>query len=643
MFRSIQLVVVALLSVALEPLAPPARAYTPGSGTIYSANFNGVLDADWEQGNGLGQPSPWTQVLDGADKVLYADGFGPFPFSPTKHWARHFLHPVNATTFSIALEYRAELGSTYAFDLEIQQRAPALLKYRLRVDASGALSLWRTENGAYLQKVSTGAGLIPVNQKRWIRFAIEADASGHPRVRARVWSGGATAEPSNWTLEFLDDLDTLARVHRFELTADGPKGIETWIDDLDAFGDGSSGVVSSVTTIHLMELSHLDIGFTEPPDQIEAFAKTHLDQVLDNLDADLGYRWTIESGWWLDRWWDQSTDPERQRMADHLLEGRLKLAAGYANLHTTTAGQEELTRNVYFSSRMARRYGFPLRTWITDDVPGTSFAVPEILARAGIDYFVGGMNTPFGGRLKVPDHSKRPFWWVGPDGSRVLAWFTFDAYAEAFDYGFSFFDTLGDLYAKLGKKLPEQEEVGYPYAQLLLMRGFDNHYQGFHVRDLVNQWNATYSTPRFVLSTAEEFLDLIRANYGDASFPAYSGDYGAAWSSSHANAQHTETWVRQAHREGRAAEALLAAGSGLDGRPVPTSQVDFMYRRMLEVDEHSGAGGWPGYFTQEEMDRNNRIHLGYAVDARDTASSLLLEDHQDFGVGLPAMNQDRLS
>ncbi len=626
MSRRLPPALAALAWLAGALLARPAPAYTPGSGTLYSDNFDAAqLDPDWEQGNGITGPSPWTRILDGADRSFYADGMGPFFNSPTRHWARHFVHPVPATTFSIALEYRAELGSGYAFDLEVEQRSPIPRKYRLRVDPSGAVSLWRTEDGAYVLRASTGTSVIPANQKRWMRLAIEADTSGHPRVRARVWSGGAASEPATWTVEFLDELDTIARVHRFELTADGPKGVETWLDDLDAFGDRGQGVVSSITTIHIMELSHLDIGFTEPPDEIELFAKTHLDQVLDNLDADPSYRWTIESGWWLDRWWERSTEAERQRMADHLVGGRLRLAAGYANLHTTTAGHEELARAVYFSSRMARRYGFSLRTWITDDVPGTSFAVPEILARAGLDYFVGGMNTTFGGRLEVPDHSQRPFWWVGPDGSRVLAWFTFDAYAEAFDYGFSFFDNLGDLYTKLGKKLPEQEEAGYPYPELLLMRGFDNHYGGFKVRDLVAQWNAAYSTPRFVLSTAEEFLDLLRERYGDESFPSYSGNYGAAWSASHAGAQHTETWVRQSHRQGRAAEALLAAGSAVDGQPVPASRVDFMYRRQLEVDEHSGAGGWPEYFTPEEMDRNNRIHMGYAEDARDTAAALLAE------------------
>lgn len=602
----------------------PALAYTPGTGSLFTESFNATLDADWEQQNGfLGNPAPWTQVVDGADKSFYADGIGPGGNNQTRHWARHYVQPTPATAFSMAFEHRAELGAGYLFDLEVEQRAPVTRRYRMRIDGNGAVSLWRTTAGVFAQVAATGSGTIPVNQKRWIRFAIEPDGSGHPRVRVRVWGTSAASEPATWNLDLLDANDTLARVHRFELVADGPRGIETWVDDLDVWGDGSEGCASSVKTIWLMELSHLDIGFTDPPDVVAAFQKSHLDQVLDNLDADPDYRWTIEEGWDLDRWWEVSTEPERQRMVTALQGGRLVLTAGYASLHTTTAGHEELTRNLYWSSRFAREHGVPLRTWITDDVPGSTFALPELLERSGVEFFVGGMNTPFGGKVTHPGHGDRPFWWAGPDGSKVLAWTTFDAYAEAFDYGFSFFDNLSVMYKKMGKKLPEQEEAGYPWPDLLLMRAFDNHYQGLFARDLVDQWNATYANPKFRLATAEEFFDHMLATHGPGAFPTFPGDYGAAWSGSHANAPHTERMVRESHRDARAAEALIAAGSTIDGGAVPRDSIDHAYRMMLQVDEHSGAGGWPGYFTPAEMDANNVQHLGYAQDAKATADALV--------------------
>jgi hypothetical protein len=617
--------------------ATAGLAYTPGSGGLYSDDFEGALDPDWEQGNGWGaNPSPWTQEPDGGDTSFYADGNGPVFPSNTRHWARHFVHPVTAESFSIAFEYRTERGAGYHFYVDLQQRAETLRKLRLKIDENGALTLWRTESGALTQVASTMDNMIPKNKQRWIRFAIEPDGSGHPRVRVRVWNGGATAEPSTWDIDFVDDLDTLERVHRFELEADGPPGIETFIDDLDAWGDQGNGVASSVVEIWVAELSHLDIGFTEPPDDIEAFAKTHLDSVLNNLAADPDYRWFIESGWWLDRWWERSTPAQQQNMINWLGTDRLSLSASYGMMHTTTMGHEEFTRNVYYSSRMARQHGFPLRTFITDDVPGSSYALPEVLARSGIDYFVGGMNTGFGGAVSEPDHGDRPFWWVGPDGSKVLAWHTFNSYAEGFQYGFSFFDNLAAMYTKLGAKLPEQEEAGYDYPELMLLRGFDNHYQGFHVRNLIDQWNATYQTPQFRMATPEEFLDMMRARYGDAAFPSYSGDYGAAWARSKSHTPHTQRLVRQSHRDGRAAEALLAAGASVDGQPLPRSDIDFMYRKMLESDEHTGAGGWPGYFTPEEMNRNNLIHLGYAQDAHDTAKTLLAEGINRAGAEISA-------
>ena len=67
----------------------PASAYTIGSGTLLSEGFNNQLGPDWEMQNGVPpNPSPWKQVLDGADRALYSDGYGPYPSSPTEHrWA----------------------------------------------------------------------------------------------------------------------------------------------------------------------------------------------------------------------------------------------------------------------------------------------------------------------------------------------------------------------------------------------------------------------------------------------------------------------------------------------------------------------------------------------------------------------------
>ena len=98
--------------------------------------------------------------------------------------ARELRRPIDllfvapATPFAIS---RRAFGHRrdFAFPpLRPLPRATSLLAShnRLRVDSAGAISLWRIENGAYVQKAATGTAVIPLNQKRRIRLAIQPGA-----------------------------------------------------------------------------------------------------------------------------------------------------------------------------------------------------------------------------------------------------------------------------------------------------------------------------------------------------------------------------------------------------------------------------------------------------------------------------------
>ena len=60
------------------------------------------------------------------------------------------------------------------------------------------------------------------------------------------------------------------------------------------------------------------------------------------------------------------------------------------------------------------------------DVPSHSWSYASVLAAAGIKYFVAAGNND--GRSSNPLltrlNTRSPFWWQGPDGSRVLMWYT---------------------------------------------------------------------------------------------------------------------------------------------------------------------------------------------------------------------------
>jgi len=84
--------------------------------------------------------------------------------------------------------------------------------------------------------------------------------------------------------------------------------------------------------------------------------------------------------------------------------------------HTESVELEDIVRGMEFSSKLARKYGQPLpRDAKMTDVPSHCWALPTILANAGIEFLHMGCNGA-STRPKTPTL----FWWEGPDGSGVM-------------------------------------------------------------------------------------------------------------------------------------------------------------------------------------------------------------------------------
>lgn len=611
----------ALLAACLALAPATATAYAPGSGTLFTDGFQDGNDDGWQA---IGIQSRWTVADRGGSRVYLADT-APDLFRALPESARRPSIAVPVGSVDLCLQLRPAGGTGYEFRADLRPPRDEHDFIRLLVAADGRAEVQLVTSSGPRTIAATAPGLVAMGAPSWMRLQVRPGAGASTDVSFRAWTGGAAAEPAaGWDATgSTPGSETMPSLQRLEIAASQPAG-ETWIDQLDVFGDTSAGVLSGIDTVWIVEASHLDIGFTAPPDEIETFAKTHLDQVLGHLRTTPDYRWNLENSWWLLRWMERSSPAEIQEMFDFARAGRVSLAAGYVNLHSTVTSREELIRSLTYSRSIARAEGIPVRTYIHDDVPGATWAMPEILAQSGVEHFVGGMNCFIGGAVRRPSHADRPFWWQGPDGSRVLSWVTFDSYAEGLGlYGMSFFHRLADLHQGLGAGLAEQERLGYPHRNLMVMRVFDNHYQGLHVRNLVEQWNARYASPRLRLASADEFFDAVRAEIAASGWtiPTFTGDFGSAWTSVIPGTAHTQREASDARRDLEAAETFAAAAWAL-GDPHPTGAIDLAWRRILDVDEHSGGGApWPGYMTPEETDRQSLLHQGYAAEARSNAAS----------------------
>jgi alpha-mannosidase len=172
---------------------------------------------------------------------------------------------------------------------------------------------------------------------------------------------------------------------------------------------------------------HLDIGYTHTvPEVINKYRTHDMDQLLAMFDQTKGlpeperFRWMLPA-WALDVVLDGNQTPERRaKLEQAVKDGRLLWHALPFTFETEAADLEELVRDLSYGSRLARRFNVPLPIEAKQtDMPEQAWAMPTLLAHAGIKYLHIGANSgskPHSETAKIPTLC----WWEGPDGSRVL-------------------------------------------------------------------------------------------------------------------------------------------------------------------------------------------------------------------------------
>ncbi len=184
---------------------------------------------------------------------------------------------------------------------------------------------------------------------------------------------------------------------------------------------------SSVKQVIVVFKTHFDIGYTDLVTNVLARYRTSfLDGALKLIDdsrqlpPERQFVWTIP-GWPLRQMlWPGQTPERREKVLHALKEGRLAIHALPFTLQTESLELEDLVRGLRFSADLARENGLPLpRAAKMTDVPEHCWVVPTVLKHAGIDFLHLGCN---GG--SKPAQVPPLFWWEGPDGSRLLTFYS---------------------------------------------------------------------------------------------------------------------------------------------------------------------------------------------------------------------------
>ncbi|MFH8469196.1 glycoside hydrolase family 38 C-terminal domain-containing protein [Streptomyces sp. NPDC017991] len=489
-----------------------------------------------------------------------------------------------------------------------------------------------------------------------------AAGSGAPRVtRVRVTTGGGTPVRS----ELLSGPGTDLRVLVPEVDAPTPLRIElpdlaagTWLD--------FEARPQRHWTLHLVQHSHLDIGYTDPQGRVMAESRAYLDSLLelcrdtDDWPEPARFRWAVEGFHSFQDW--SANRPARQveNFLDRVREGRVELTAMPFNLHTETCSTDELHELLRPVTELRDRHGIDITTAMQTDVPGQVVGLPDVLADNGIRYLSVAHN--WAGRA-VPhlvggEHLPRLFRWQAPSGNSVLVWRTDTphglAYMEGSILGFDeSYDSVDDLlpaylaalarfpYPHEGRGIPgfpildrtSAATAGvdtYPWDILhlrVLGKFADNGPPRRIISDTVRRWNEQWAYPQLRASRNEDFFADAEQRVGDR-LETYRGDWSDWW----VDGVGAGAVPLAATRRGQAAlaEAQTVAGYahllGVPGSTAVTAKAPAVYRAASLFNEHTWGAGDPwthGDHGHGSGERQWHWKYSQAMRAHDDAETLL--------------------
>jgi len=226
-------------------------------------------------------------------------------------------------------------------------------------------------------------------------------------------------------------------------------------------------------------------------------------------------------------------------------EGRWEVTGGtWVEGDMNMASGEAIARQILYAKRYFRdKFGVDVRIAWEPDTFGHAWTIPQILKKAGIDYYYFcrcGKGIPM-------------FWWEAPDGSRVLAY-------NVDGYGGGINDSIGNL--------PLEFSRTYGVADSMQVYGVGDHGGGPTRTDVESalELQRRLVFPRVKFSTAQAFFD--RALSQTTKFPVVRDELNFTFEGCYTTHADIKRWNRTSENLLPAAEAFSALAAAY-GRAYP--------------------------------------------------------------------------
>jgi hypothetical protein len=340
-------------------------------------------------------------------------------------------------------------------------------------------------------------------------------------------------------------------------------------------------------TVYIIPHIHVDVGYSDYQAKVAAIQSRTIDEAMDMTARHPEFRFSLDGEWDLQQFLETRSVAQQQRAIRAIQDHQLFVPAQYANLLTGIPTAETLIRSLYPSANFSRIHNTPFDYANITDVPSYSWSYASVLASAGLRYLAAASNNYrapvlLQGRL----HENSPMWWTGPDGKRVLLWYSRHYHQMRSLFG------LPPLVSAGRETLPIYLQMygnaGYR-ANAVIVYGtqVENTDLFPQQAELAQKWNSLYVYPRLQYAGFHEALQDVEKQFGDR-IPTIRGDGGPYWedgAGSDASYLAMERWTEG---RGQTAEKLATLASYVNPLiKTDNSELGRMWTNMALMDEHT--------------------------------------------------------
>jgi alpha-mannosidase len=344
-------------------------------------------------------------------------------------------------------------------------------------------------------------------------------------------------------------------------------------------------------TIFVVPHEHLDVGYSDYQAKVSAVQARVIDEAMELVHQHPDFCFSLDGYWDLEQYLQTRTAEERNAVLGMIKDGKIYVPPQYANLLTGMSTAETLIRSLYAGASFSRMSGTPVDYANITDVPSYSWSYASVLAAAGLKYFVAASNNDRAPVLLYGHlNEQSPFWWEGPDGSKIWMWYSRHYHQVLTLFG-----------------LPPQIAAGHDSIPIFLQMFDRPSYRsdavilyGTQVENtdlfpqqaaLTQEWNRIYAYPKLVFSGFSQAMGYIAKQFGP-DIPTVRGDGGPYWEDGAASDARNTALGRENEVRALSAEKFSTISTLVDRRMSPGKDaLRQMWNDLIMMDEHT----WGAY------------------------------------------------